>query len=226
MWTGLVLIQVCLLPFPTQYSPFNVMTNEINGHHLYMSHPLCSLLKCSDVGKDKAINHCSRCNLQTQSTKATDRVKVDSYPPVNPTILNSVQEQSRIYSSRLQVEHHSECFSESAASCCARGQSNSIDPSQNSTCKSINTLSTKKPLTRPGDNITITDFFNTLSVSNSPNQSGVPPQSLAVLKSCREEAAVGMSYLDDTTVDDLAGYLDEIMFIPKPMSEMAELMYT
>jgi hypothetical protein len=48
-----------------------------------------------------------------------------------------------------------------------------------------------------------------------------------MMRSCREQAAVAYANsFDDTTVDDLAGYLDEIMFIPKPMSEMAELMYT
>jgi hypothetical protein len=46
--------------------------------------------------------------------------------------------------------------------------------------------------------------------------------------SCRQQAVTytPSSCFDDTTVDDLAGYLDEIMFLPKPMSEMAELMYT
>ena len=50
---------------------------------------------------------------------------------------------------------------------------------------------------------------------------------MVVMRSCREQAAAAcVNSFDDTTVDDLAGYLDEIMFIPKPMSEMAELMYT
>ena len=44
-------------------------------------------------------------------------------------------------------------------------------------------------------------------------------------RTCRQEACVPC-YFDDTTVDDLAGYLDQIVFLPKPMSEMAELMYT
>ena len=44
-------------------------------------------------------------------------------------------------------------------------------------------------------------------------------------RTCRQEACAPC-YLDDTTVDDLAGYLDQIVFLPKPMSEMAELMYT
>ena len=77
----------------------------------------------------------------------------------------------------------------------------------------------------------VVDSFSALSVSNSSNSPltshvGPSQQSLSLLRSCREQAAAAGSGLDDTTVDDLAGYLDEIMFIPKPMSEMAELMYT
>ena len=77
--------------------------------------------------------------------------------------------------------------------------------------------------------------FNSLSVSNSEqfscsNSPRVLPATSAISHlSCRQQAASyggGARCLDDTTVDDLAGYLDEIMFLPKPMSEMAELMYT
>ncbi len=82
-----------------------------------------------------------------------------------------------------------------------------------------------------GNCVCIVDSFNTLSMSSPPAQGhmvSTVPQSMALLRSCREEAAAvaNRNYLDDTTVDDLAGYLDEIMFIPKPMSAMAELMYT
>lgn len=72
--------------------------------------------------------------------------------------------------------------------------------------------------------------FNSLAVS-TPG-SDISLASNATLRtgshmSCRQQAVTCTpSYFDDTTVDDLAGYLDEIMFLPKPMSEMAELMYT
>ena len=39
--------------------------------------------------------------------------------------------------------------------------------------------------------------------------------------SCSQEAR-----LDDTSVDDLAGYFDDFVHIPKKMSSMAEMMYT
>ncbi len=42
-------------------------------------------------------------------------------------------------------------------------------------------------------------------------------------RSCRQEACY---YPSDITVDELAGYLDELLYIPRPMSDMAELMYT
>lgn len=74
--------------------------------------------------------------------------------------------------------------------------------------------------------------FNSLSVSALPGSEISLGSSGANLRtgshmSCRQQAvSYGPSCFDDTTVDDLAGYLDEIMFLPKPMSEMAELMYT
>lgn len=76
----------------------------------------------------------------------------------------------------------------------------------------------------------IVSSFNSLSVShfgsNSANSLRIVPTTGSHM-SCRQQAATyeGRCF-DDTTVDDLAGYLDEIMFLPKPMSEMAELMYT
>lgn len=32
--------------------------------------------------------------------------------------------------------------------------------------------------------------------------------------------------MDDTTVDELAGYFDNLVYIPRKMSLMAEMMYT
>ena len=89
------------------------------------------------------------------------------------------------------------------------------------------------------------DSFNVLRVSSptcaavavsqhnvhSPDTSIIPPNpyqndaSKLLCRTCRQEVCAP-SLLDDTTVDDLAGYLDQIVFLPKPMSEMAELMYT
>ena len=92
------------------------------------------------------------------------------------------------------------------------------------------------------------ESFNVLRVSSPtceatpqcvPTQSSVNPSYLPatptglcqsaiprmLCRTCRQEACAPC-YLDDTTVDDLAGYLDQIVFLPKPMSEMAELMYT
>ena len=42
---------------------------------------------------------------------------------------------------------------------------------------------------------------------------------------CRDEA-LGVGYVDDVTVEDLAGYFDQMLHLPRPMSDMAQLMYT
>ena len=62
----------------------------------------------------------------------------------------------------------------------------------------------------------IAESFNSLAVSNS-----IPH----LPKTCRQEF-YAPGYHDDTTVDDLAGYFDTMMHLPRPMSDMAELMYT
>ena len=99
-------------------------------------------------------------------------------------------------------------------------------------------LSIQKPtasaaghLKQEEDASNVIDSFHTLRVSssNSPpslSSAATNHPAVAIPRSCRAEATSSAMCLDDTTVDDLAGYLDEIMFLPKPMSEMAELMYT
>ena len=88
-----------------------------------------------------------------------------------------------------------------------------------------------------GESLTVTNSNTDEDIITSFNSLSVSPASEISLASsalrtgshmsCRQQAVTYRpSYFDDTTVDDLAGYLDEIMFLPKPMSEMAELMYT
>lgn len=72
------------------------------------------------------------------------------------------------------------------------------------------------------------ESFNTLTVSNSTFVWNKPTSASSVSNyygTCRQQAAVPV-FTDDTTVDDLAGYFDQMLYIPKPMSDMAELMYT
>lgn len=50
---------------------------------------------------------------------------------------------------------------------------------------------------------------------------GLSGSACSLEMSCSQEAR-----LDDTSVDDLAGYFDDLVNIPKKMSSMAEMMYT
>lgn len=74
----------------------------------------------------------------------------------------------------------------------------------------------------------IVESFNSLCVSNTTTGAHCSYyQPMPVSMSCRQQAAACESrYLDDTTVDELAAYFEEIVYLPRPMSEMAELMYT
>ncbi|XP_022092596.1 oxidative stress-responsive serine-rich protein 1-like [Acanthaster planci] len=64
---------------------------------------------------------------------------------------------------------------------------------------------------------------NLLAINNN-NATSSPPRSEF---SCSQQARFTPDIsFDDTTADDLAGYFENLVHIPKKMSEMAEMMYT
>ncbi|XP_046396776.1 oxidative stress-responsive serine-rich protein 1 isoform X1 [Ischnura elegans] len=61
-------------------------------------------------------------------------------------------------------------------------------------------------------------------VETSSSAIGGLPASLSSSTSCSQQAR--MSPLNDITINELAGYFDTFVHIPKKMSQMAEMMYT
>lgn len=132
---------------------------------------------------------------------------------------------------------HSTCYDEGANSsgsgtCCSCRHWNGATPDHYAGLECPACSGDGARVTDQNSDEDIITSFNSLSVTNSDGRSLRSVHSNGATGShlsCRQQAVTyggPVRHFDDTTVEDLAGYLDEIMFLPKPMSEMAELMYT
>ena len=148
--------------------------------------------------------------------------------------LPSLNEQTPLLFSHLDHPHSTSASEVTRSMCCTCGQGSNATSlcceSSGSTCPGCGRKLVRVTASSPTDEFIATSFSSlsvTPTIPEGVSLASSSFRSSSLHMSCRQQAAAcRQCHFDDTTVDDLAGYLDEIMYLPKPMSEMAELMYT
>uniref|UniRef100_A0A3B4AEP0 Oxidative stress-responsive serine-rich protein 1 n=1 Tax=Periophthalmus magnuspinnatus TaxID=409849 RepID=A0A3B4AEP0_9GOBI len=111
-------------------------------------------------------------------------------------------------------------LSELSSSCASPAQCSCIHNKCVETPKEVYSFTGLRNVVTECERATLSPEDSQRTVSTNSNLSATTSGSP---RSCSEQAR---AYVDDITIEDLSGYLEYYLYIPKKMSHMAEMMYT